>query len=64
MHGNVWEFIEDVNRPYDAGNQIDPENPASSSDTSFLIRGGSWAFGGSYSVRPGVVQTTEMAMLV
>ena len=38
MHGNVWEFIEDVNRPYDAGNQIDPENPASSSDTSFLIR--------------------------
>ncbi len=43
MHGNVWEWCEDVYAPYPAGDQVDPvHSPIKSKDSLCVMRGGSW----------------------
>jgi formylglycine-generating enzyme required for sulfatase activity len=43
MHGNVWEWCEDDDCPYAAGEAIDPLGACGS--LRKIIRGGSWVFG-------------------
>jgi len=40
MHGNVWEWVQDREGYYPAGNLIDPEGPSSGSFR--VVRGGCW----------------------
>lgn len=41
MHGNVWEWCRDGQRPYAATAAVDPEGPP---DYSRVVRGGSWFY--------------------
>jgi predicted Zn finger-like uncharacterized protein len=40
MHGNVWEWVQDWNGAYSAGDKTDPSGPSSGSFRCY--RGGSW----------------------
>lgn len=40
MHGNVWEWCEDVYKEYPSGAVTDPEGP--SSGLARVYRGGGW----------------------
>ena len=61
MHGNVWEWCQDLYRDYPSGSVTDPTGPTSSSYR--VLRGGSWRSGlrslrsanrnGAYRVRGG-----------
>ena len=43
MHGNVWEWCQDVDREYPGEDQTDPcVNDIESDDNSRALRGGSW----------------------
>jgi hypothetical protein len=42
MHGNVWEWCADSQRPYDGAPQTDPRGPG---DFPCVLRGGSWRHG-------------------
>jgi formylglycine-generating enzyme required for sulfatase activity len=46
MHGNVWEWVWDLYREYESGEQIDPVG--ASSGTNRIIRGGSWLVHAEY----------------
>ncbi len=48
MHGNVWEWCEDLYARYDAASVVDPRETESGEDR--VRRGGSW-FGPGYSCR-------------
>ena len=41
MHGNVWEWCVDGNRPYSASQQEDPQGPPA---LYYMLRGGAWDF--------------------
>lgn len=43
MHGNVWEWVQDLYGDYPNGNTSDPSGVSSGSDRS--LRGGSWGVG-------------------
>lgn len=45
MNGNVWEWVEDLYRPYELGAAIDPQGPQEG--ISRVLRGGGWGYGPS-----------------
>jgi formylglycine-generating enzyme required for sulfatase activity len=43
MHGNVWEWVQDLGAPYAAGAAVDPAGPSWNwGSLSRVYRGGSW----------------------
>jgi formylglycine-generating enzyme len=42
MHGNVWEWCADGQRPYTADAVVDPSGATGPDVKSFAVRGGSW----------------------
>lgn len=54
MHGNVWEWLQDLHCPYPEGAVVDPVGDCASKLR--IIRGGSWYFGAD-SARCGLRYT-------
>jgi len=44
MHGNVWEWCQDVYAAYDDADQVDPVNLSEHSNDRRVLRGGSWLY--------------------